>query len=69
LHGKHLRLTHFARKKERKKERKDPNGMPKTLMPSDGQQKMVGGKKLGGKPKGDQVEHLWGWTKSPTKAN
>jgi len=51
------------------KKKKDPNGMPKTLMPFDGQSKMVRGEKLGGKPKGNQVEHLQGWTKSPTKAN
>ncbi len=41
--------------------------MPKTLMPSDGQQKMAGGEKLGSKLKGNQVEHLLGLDQKPHK--
>ncbi len=44
-------------KKEQKKEI-DPNGMPKTQMPSKGQQKLVRGEKPRDKLEGDQVEHL-----------
>ncbi len=36
----------------------DPNEMPKTLMSFNGQQNPIGGKKSGGKLKGNQVEHL-----------
>jgi hypothetical protein len=31
---------------QKRKEKKRPKWMPKTLMPFDGQQKMAGGKKL-----------------------
>jgi len=55
-------------KKEKKKE-VDPNGMPKTQIPSKGQQKLVGREKPKDKLEGDQVEHLRDWTMSPTKAN
>ncbi len=43
--------------------------MPKTQMPSKGQQTLVGGEKPRDKLEGDQVEHLQGWTTIPTKAN
>lgn len=32
--------------------------MPKTLMPSRGQQKLEGDENLEGRPKGDQTKHL-----------
>jgi hypothetical protein len=43
--------------------------MPKTQMPSKGQQKVVGGEKPRDKLEDDHVEHLRGWTTSPTKVN
>jgi hypothetical protein len=46
-----------------------PNKMPKTMIPSKEQQKSIGGKKSKNELKGDQAQHLQGWTTSPTKAN
>ncbi len=43
--------------------------MPKTQIPSKGQQKLARREKPKDKLEGDQVEHLRGWTTSPTKAN
>jgi len=42
--------------------------MPKTLMLFDKQQKSMGGEKLGGRLKGNQVELLWGCITSPIEA-
>jgi hypothetical protein len=47
-------------KKEKYKEA-DPNAMPKTLMPFNGQQKSMRRENLNGRPKGNQVKHLWGY--------
>jgi hypothetical protein len=41
--------------------------MPKTQMPSKGQQKLAGREKSKDKLQGDQIKHLQGWTTSPQK--
>jgi hypothetical protein len=41
-----------------KDKKANPNMMPKTLMTFNGQQKSMGGDKLEGRPKGDQIKHL-----------
>jgi hypothetical protein len=38
-------------------------------MSSDKQKFLVGEEKPGRRLEDDQIEHLWGWTMSPTKAN
>jgi hypothetical protein len=41
------------------------NGTPKTLIPFDSLLNWNGVSKVGGKPKGDHVTHLWGWIERP----
>lgn len=43
--------------------------MPKTLILSKEQQKLMGGEKPKGKSKNDQAKHLQGWTTNPIEAN
>jgi hypothetical protein len=38
-------------------------------MSFNGQQKLTRGEKPKGILKGNQTKHLWGWTRSPIKAN
>jgi hypothetical protein len=57
LHGEHLCLTHFARKKKKKTY---PNKTPKTLMLSNMQQKSTKGKKLKGRSERQPNQTLCG---------
>lgn len=39
------------------------------MMSSHGRKELARGEKLGRRPEGDQIEHLWGWTTSLIEAN
>jgi hypothetical protein len=67
LHGKHPHPTHFVRNTKNKKT--NSNRTPKTMMSSHGRKELARGEKLGRRPEGDQIEHLWGWTTSLIEAN
>jgi len=54
---------------ERRKKEVNPNGMPKTMMPHDEQQILMGGEKLGDKSQDDQAKHLRSYTTSFKEAN
>ncbi len=57
MHDKHPWLMYLAQKEKKKKA--NPNGMPKTLMLSNMQQKSLRREKPEDKPKSVQAEHLW----------
>ncbi len=46
-----------------------PNGIPKTLIPSDGVVNWDGVLKLSSRLEGDHATHLWSWIEKPIAQN